>query len=114
MKYKVVELKELTKEILEEMLAEAYEDGYRDGKESNFVLYRGAGDPVKTDWYYDSITATNQASAECGSRNVKTVNNALHSTSAYQNNTLTGYRPNTSVAGMTNISPPKGTEGQDA
>ena len=36
MKYKVIELKELTKEILEEMLAEAYEDGYRDGKESNF------------------------------------------------------------------------------
>lgn len=114
MKYKVIELKELTKEILEEMLSEAYQDGYRDGKESNFVLYRGAGDSVKTNWYYDSITSTNQASAECGSRNIKTVNNALHSTSAYQNNTLTGYRPNTSVAGMTNISPPKGTEGQDA
>lgn len=114
MKYKVVELKELTKEMLEEMLAEAYENGYRDGKESNFVLYRGAGDPVKTNWYYDSITSTNQASAECGSRNVKTVNNALHSTSAYQNSTLTGYRPNTHAVEMTNISPPKGTEGQDA
>ena len=114
MKYKVVELKELTKEMLEEMLAEAYENGYRDGKESNFVLYRGMGDPVKTNWYYDSITSTNQASAECGSRNVKTVNSALHSTSAYQNNTLTGYRPNTHAAEMTNISPPKGTEGQDA
>ena len=112
MKYKVVELKELTKEILEEMLAEAYEDGYRDGKESNFVLYRGAGDPVKTDWHNDSITR--QVTIDCGSRNIKTTNNALHSTSAYQNNTLTGYRPNTSVAGMTNISPPKGTEGRDA
>ena len=113
MKYKVVELKELTKEILEEMLSEAHEDGYRDGKESNFVLYRGMGDPVKTDWYNDSITK--QAPVDCGSRNIKTVSsNALHSTSAYQNNTLTGYRPNTSVAGMTNISPPKGTEGQDA
>ena len=114
MKYKVVELKELTKEMLEEMLAEAYENGYRDGKESNFVLYRGAGDPVKTNWYYDSITSTNQSSAECGSRNIKTVNNALHSTSAYQNSTLIGYRPNTHAVEMTNISPPKGTEGQDA
>ena len=112
MKYKVVELKELTKEMLEEMLAEAYEDGYRDGKESNFVLYRGAGDPVKTDWYNDSITR--QDTIDCGSRNIKTTNNALHSTSAYQNNTLTGYRPNTHTVGMTNILPPKGTEGQDA
>ena len=112
MKYKVIELKELTKEILEEMLTEAYEDGYRDGKESNFVLYRGAGDPVKTNWYYDSITSTNQASAECGSRNVKITNNALHSTSAYQNNTLTGYQPRTSVF-KTNIIPPKGTKCED-
>lgn len=108
MKYKVVELKELTKEILEEMLSEAYEDGYRDGKESNFVLYRGAGDPVKTDRYNDSITV------DCGSRNVKTTNNALYSTSAYQNNTITGYRPNTHAVEKTNISPPKGTEGHDA
>ena len=112
MKYKVVELKELTKEILEEMLAEAYEDGYRDGKESNFVLHRGAGDPANTAWHNDSVTR--HVTIDCGSRNVKTTNNALHSTSAYQNNTLVGYRPNTSVAGMTNILPPKGTEGQDA
>ena len=112
MKYKVVELKGLTKEILEEMLAEAYQDGYRDGKESNFVLYCGAGDPVKTDWYNDSITR--QVTIDCGSRNVKTSSNALHSTSAYQNNTITGYRPNTHAVEMTNISPPKGTEGQDA
>lgn len=85
MKYKVIEMKELTREILEEMLAEAYEDGYRDGKESNFVLYRGMGDPVKTDWHNDSITR--QVTIDCGSRNVKTTNNALHSTTAYPNST---------------------------
>lgn len=112
MKYKVVELKELTKEILEEMLAEAYEDGYRDGKESNFVLHRGMGDPVQVEWYTDSITK--QVPVECGSGNVKTVNNALHSTSVYQNSNLIGYRPMTNAVEMTNISPPKGTEGQDA
>lgn len=40
MKYKVVEMKELTREILEEMLAEAYEDGYRDGRGSTQITYR--------------------------------------------------------------------------
>ena len=50
MKYKVVELKELTKEILEKMIAEAYEDGYRDSKESNFVFYSGEGDRGKSNW----------------------------------------------------------------
>ena len=110
MKYKVVELKELTKEMLEEMLAEAYENGYRDGKENNFVLYRGMGDPVKTDWNNDSITR--QVTIDCGSRNIKTENNALHSTSAYQNNTITGYQPRTSVF-KTNIIPPKGTKCED-
>ena len=125
-KYKVVEIKELTKEMLEEMLAEAYENGYRDGRGSNQITYRNLSfeqEPyrialygekeVKTD-LNDSIantpniTCTNSTDAT----NVESISNAVHASTAYQNNTLTGYQPRTSVSKL-NIIPPKGTKGED-
>lgn len=127
MKYKVVEMKELTREILEEMLAEAYEDGYRDGRGSTQITYRSpsfdqwqdpyritlCGKEVKTE-LNDSIT--NCPDIACSNStettNVKSINNAVYASAAHQNNTITGYQPRTSVFKV-NIIPPKGTKGED-
>lgn len=40
MKYKVINIKEITEEILEKMLEDAYNDGYRDGEKKTLSAYR--------------------------------------------------------------------------
>ena len=134
MKYKVIEMKELTREILEEMLAEAYEDGYRDGRGSTQITYRSpsfdqwqdpyritlCGKEVKTDSNESIATNTNANSNTSNitctnsvdATNVKSITNAVHASVAHQNNTITGYQPRTSVF-KTNIIPPKGTKCED-
>lgn len=130
MKYKVVEMKELTREILEEMLAEAYEDGYRDGRGSTQITYRSSsfdqwqdpyritlcGKEVKTDSNDSIATNTNTSNITCtnsvDATNAKSITNAVHASVAHQNNTITGYQPRTSMF-KANIIPPKGTKGED-
>lgn len=130
MKYKVVEMKELTREILEEMLAEAYEDGYRDGRGSTQITYRNpsfgqwqdpyritlCGKEVKTDSNESIATNTNTSNITCtnsvDATNAKSITNAVHASVAHQNNTITGYQPRTSMF-KANIIPPKGTKCED-
>ena len=40
LKYKVINIKEITEEILEKMLEDAYNDGYRDGEKKTTFSYR--------------------------------------------------------------------------
>ena len=40
LKYKVINIKEITEEILEKMLEDAYNDGYRDGEKKTTSSYR--------------------------------------------------------------------------
>ena len=40
LKYKVINIKEITEEILEKMLEDAYNDGYRDGEKKTTPSYR--------------------------------------------------------------------------
>ena len=40
MKYKVINIEEITKEALEKILEEAYNDGYRDGEKKTLSAYR--------------------------------------------------------------------------
>ena len=40
LKYKVINIKEITEEILEKMLEDAYNDGYRDGERKASSAYR--------------------------------------------------------------------------
>ena len=40
LKYKVINIKEITEEILEKMLEDAYNDGYRDGEKKASPTYR--------------------------------------------------------------------------
>ena len=40
LKYKVINIKEITEEILEKMLEDAYNDGYRDGEKKTLSAYR--------------------------------------------------------------------------
>ena len=40
LKYKVINIKEVTEEILEKMLEDAYNDGYRDGEKKASSAYR--------------------------------------------------------------------------
>lgn len=40
LKYKVINIKEITEEILEKMLEDAYNDGYRDGEKKASSSYR--------------------------------------------------------------------------
>ena len=40
LKYKVINIKEITEEILEKMLEDAYNDGYRDGERKTSSTYR--------------------------------------------------------------------------
>ena len=40
LKYKVINIKEITEEILEKMLEDAYNDGYRDGERKTSSAYR--------------------------------------------------------------------------
>lgn len=40
LKYKVINIKEITEEILEKMLEDAYNDGYRDGEKKTISSYR--------------------------------------------------------------------------
>ena len=63
MKYKVINIEEMTKEALEKMLEEAYNDGYNDAKEfytkplngysnmpiNNNIIYKDEGNNVE-DW----------------------------------------------------------------
>ena len=63
LKYKVIDVKEITKEILEKILEDAYNDGYRDAKTfytkplngysnmpiNNNIIYKDEGNKVE-DW----------------------------------------------------------------
>ena len=40
LKYKVINIKEITEEILEKMLEDAYNDGYRDGEKKTLSAHR--------------------------------------------------------------------------
>lgn len=131
MKYKVVEMKELTKEILKEMLTEAYENGYRDGEKAGqtssswcirnsfaqnpcSITLSGKKERKVEVGMNDSIT--NCPNITCSNStettNVKSINNAVHASVAHQNNTITGYQPRTSMF-KANIIPPKGIKCED-